>query len=129
MLIYKFTLLYKTSIIQFCVIKTRLQIRPSRNSCWIRDTSLCFCSVIILLKCFIGTETHATKHASIQRILIHNNTVILIITCERSDRQNQIMTIANLTICDIIIIESATQGCFAITKNMNLIIKPILIIR
>ena len=128
MLIHVFTLLYKTSIIQLGVINTWLQIRPSRNSCWIRNTCLCFSLIIVLLKCFIGTERHATKHSSVQRIFIHHDTVVLIVTCKGPNRQNQIMTITNLSICDIVIIQSAAERSLPITKNMNLIIKPILII-
>ena len=122
-LIYIFTLLDDAAIIQLSVIYTCRDICPSRHFLRIRNTRPRLQLVIVLLKCLIRSECHIAEKSTLQRVLIHDNTVILIVTCKGSDRQNQVVTISDISIGYEIIIQCSTNGRLTITENVNLIIK------
>ena len=122
-LINIFTLLDDTAIIQLSVIYTRGNIRPSRHFLRIRNTCSRLQLVIILLKCLIRSECHIAEKSSLQRVMIHDNAVILIVTCKGTYRQNQVVTISNISIGYEIIIQCSTNRRLAVTENVNLIIK------
>ena len=103
-LIYNFPHANNSALIQLCIINPRLQRCPSRNSLRISNPRLTPCHWIILFKRLICPITRASEHAARKRIRIHNNTVILIISCKGPHRQNQVCPVAHLTIRQIIII-------------------------
>ena len=123
--IHIFTLLDDTTLIQLRIIQSRRHLGPPRHSRRIRNTRFRSLFLILFLKRLVGTEGHIPEHSTSNRIRIHHNAVILIVSSEASNRKNQIVAISNLSISHIVIIQGTTERCFTVTENVDLIVKPI----
>ena len=87
------------------------------------------CLFIILFKCLIGTKCHRTKHSSLNSIVIHDNTVLLVIPRPTGNGKNTVHTIRHFTFSQIIVIHRTSQGHFSITEDVGCIVKPIAPVR
>ena len=74
------TLLNDTVLVQLGIIQTRTKLSPLRNLGWVTKPHLRMGLLIILFKCLVGAKRHGTKHASLNGVFVHYNTVFLIVS-------------------------------------------------
>lgn len=65
------------------------------------------------------------EHTALERIRIHDNSVLLILACEAAQGQYKIMTLSHLPIRNLVGVERTNQRSLSVTQHMYLIIKPI----
>ena len=64
-----------------------------RNSFRIANNAGCSRESIHLFKGFIRAEIHAAKHATLERIIVEDNSVVLVISVERHDGHDEIYAV------------------------------------
>ena len=74
------TLLNDTVIVQLGIIQTRTELSPLRNLRRVAESHLGMRLLIILFKRLIGSKGHRTKHTSLNGVLVHHNTVLLVVS-------------------------------------------------
>ena len=127
--IYIFALANDTTVIQLGIIQTRRQILPCRNQFRIAKSDLCSHLLIILLKCLIGAKCHRAKHSALHGVIIHYNSVFLIVARPAGNGQNAVHSIGHFSLAQVIIIHGTRKGHFSIAENMSGIIEAISPIR
>ena len=81
---------------------------------------------IILFKCLIASVRGAVEKAALNCVGVHDNTVLLVISREAAHGEHEVLAIAHVSACNIVVIVCANNRRLGVAENVDLVIKPVI---